>query len=225
MISPIEIGDDFSSISLSQRLIIAGLRYAHLHILTTLHVEVSLTLIEKAVEFGRWIGIAGLKDVNTGEVKKLIEESFEHLEVQFFDADYVATWRHLFFAVLNALKAFRDGANFSKNIATESLLYASTQRQIEKAIEMLGIRSNTRNVAAIAVGEDRKEVESFIAILGRSVGTSDDTVLNVTEKKLRSIKQLFDLTQFPIGEVEEGAETEAVVDVLIEKMALLAVKK
>lgn len=182
-------------------------------------------LIEKAIEFGRWIGVAGLKNVNTQAIRNLIEGAFEHLEVQFFDADYVATWRHLFFAAINALKAFRDGTNFSKTIATESLLYASTQRQIEKAIKMLGIRSNSTNVAALVVGKDQEEVKAFITDFGKSIGPLDDSVLNVTKKKLESIKQLFDLTQFPMSEVEEGAETEAIVDVLIERMALLAVKK
>lgn len=181
-------------------------------------------IVKRALEFERYVGIAGLREADAGAIAALMKEGLEP-GVQFFDADRIASWRHLFFAALNALRAFRDGTNVSRSIATESLLYASAQRQIARAIETLGVRDTTTNVAILVVGKSRRDVESYIVDVGGALGTIDDSVLEVTRGKLPSIKRLYGLVGFPLSQVEEGPEEEAIVDAVIEKMALLTVRR
>lgn len=179
--------------------------------------------ITRVGEFRRYIGIAGFKDADFNSINKTMRGKVRSVDFQFFDADLVATWRHLFFAALNALKAFRDDANISKSVATETLIYASTQRQISKAIRMVGVKKTSSNVAVLAIGANRGEVESFLKGLSASVGTMDNGVLEMTREKTRSIKALFGLNQ--LTGVGDKPIQDTIVDALIEKMALLAVAK
>ncbi|MCS7125264.1 MAG: KEOPS complex subunit Cgi121, partial [Candidatus Bathyarchaeota archaeon] len=111
-------------------------------------------------EFGKYVAIAGFRDVRIGDVEAFLEKVKKAVvgdcEIQFFDAELVASWQHLYFAALNAIKAFKNGENISKNLAVETLLYASAQRQIRKAVDSLGIKRNTCEIAVLVVGENPK---------------------------------------------------------------------
>ncbi|MDH5793660.1 MAG: KEOPS complex subunit Cgi121, partial [Candidatus Bathyarchaeota archaeon] len=83
-------------------------------------------------EFGKYAAITGFRNVQIKDteefLKKICKKKGSNVETQFFDAKYVATWQHLYFAVLNALTAFKNKGNISKSVTMETLLYASAQR-------------------------------------------------------------------------------------------------
>ena len=108
-------------------------------------------------EFGKYAAITGFRNVKIRDteefLKKIRKRKGSNVEIQFFDAKFVVTWQHLYFAVLNALTAFKNKGNISKSIAMETMLSASTQRQIRKAMELLGIKSETSEIAVLIIGE------------------------------------------------------------------------
>jgi tRNA threonylcarbamoyladenosine modification (KEOPS) complex Cgi121 subunit len=185
-------------------------------------------LLKYIDEFHRYLAIVGLKEAevkNTEEFLQIVhKEKSVNVENQFFDAKLVATWQHLYFALLNALTAFKNGENISKNLAMETMLYASAQHQIRKATEMLGIKPNTTEIAMLLIGESSRSVESALAkVLRRIKAEQDDRVLGLTKEKSSIIQKAFGITDLELETaVKKGNLEKALVDLVIERVALLA---
>ncbi|MEM0057448.1 MAG: KEOPS complex subunit Cgi121 [Candidatus Bathyarchaeia archaeon] len=182
-------------------------------------------------EFGKYVAIAGFREVNIEDVEILLEKARKALgddvEVQFFDAGFVASWQHLYFAALNALKAFKNGENISKRLAVEVLLYASAQRQIRKATEVLGLKRGTMEVAVLVIGESAEQVEGALNAASRLLGGErDDGVFELTPDKVANIRRVFEISDAEIEAVVDGKTLEqALIDLVIERMALLATER
>jgi len=188
-------------------------------------------LLKHVQEFGKYIAIAGFRTQQIENVEAFLEKAknaaAENCEIQFFDAGLVASWQHLYFAALNALKAFKNGENISKSLAMEMLLYASAQRQIHKAMNKLGIKQNICKVAVVVVGENPNNVESTLNNVLRVVdGKRDDKVLGLTPEKIAKVRRVFEISDTEIEAVADGKTLEeAITDLVIERMALLATER
>lgn len=188
-------------------------------------------MIRRIEEFDKYIVTAGFRNVRIENVDGLLKDvrrKLETVQVQFFDAQLIASPDHLYFAALNALKAFNSGLHRSKSLAIEALLYASAQRQIRNAVDMIGISSGTTEVAVLIVTETRHEASTALeTVSGLLSGQRDDDVLELTEEKSIGIKKLFG-----ISDVELEAKTarrafqkDALVDLVVEHVALLATER
>ena len=188
-------------------------------------------MLKHVQDFGKHIVIAGFRKVQIADVGAFLEKARkaagENIEVQFFDAGLVASWQHLYFAALNALKAFKNGENISKSLAVEVLLYASAQRQIKKATEILGVKENTETVAVLLMGESTLQVEEALKAVSKVVGGErDDNVLKVTPNKVANIRKIFEISEAEIEAVADGKTLEeALIDLVIERVALLAAER
>ena len=60
---------------------------------------------------------------------------------------------------MNALKSLEQGRNISEKLEIKLLLCASGQRQIDRAIEMLGIKPKSSNIALLMITSSKKEAE------------------------------------------------------------------
>ena len=176
------------------------------------------------------IGILGFRDTKIGNVKDFLEEfnaKKGYVTVQLFDAKNVAGSQHLYFAAVNALNAFGKQINISNNLEVEALLYASAQRQITKAVEMLGLKNDTSEIAALIFtkNDSQKERDTQL-VIDLVPGKRDDTVLVLTPEKVKNIKNLFDISEleFEACLKSKGMEHETLVDLVIERMALLVIK-
>jgi KEOPS complex subunit Cgi121 len=178
-------------------------------------------------EFEKYVEIAGFRNVKIKNVEEFLKatcKSSPSIDVQFFDARLVATWEHLYFAVLNALTAFKNEENISKSLTMEAMLYASAQRQIRKATELIGIKHTTSTVAVLIIGEKPETVKSARLAISKSVdGVLDEAVLELSREKVREIREAFDITEAELQTVMHENDLEkALVDLVIERMALLA---
>ncbi len=188
-------------------------------------------MLKHIKEFGKYAAITGFRNVKIKDteefLKKIHKEKPSNVETQFFDAKFVASWQHLYFAVLNALTAFKNKENISKSVTMETLLYASAQRQIRKAMELLGIKSETSEIALLIIGENSETVKSALPIISASVNVQhDDTVLELSEEKKRIIQKTFGISDLELKTVmkKDGLE-EALTNLVIERMALLATQR
>lgn len=176
--------------------------------------------------------ITGFRDVEIRNIEEFFRavhrEKSPTVDIQFFDAAFVATWQHLYFAVLNALTAFENKRNISNSLAMETLLYASAQHQIKNAMKLLGISPNSREVAVLIVGEDGESVNSALKTVSKLVAAeSDDSVLDLTSGKAKAIKEIFGISDREIKTVTKrtGLEDEALVNLVIERVTLLATQR
>jgi tRNA threonylcarbamoyladenosine modification (KEOPS) complex Cgi121 subunit len=187
-------------------------------------------LLKYIEEFGKYVLITGFRNVKIEDTKDFLEkmsrEKPPNVDIQFFDAKFVATWQHLYFAVLNALTAFKNKRNISKSIVMEIMLYASTQRQIRKAME-IGIRPDTQNIAMLIVGEKPETVKLALSRVSTHVnGQNDDTILELSDKKMKIVQKTFGISDLELETImkKDGLE-KALTDLVIERMALLTTQR
>lgn len=182
-------------------------------------------------EFQKYVLITGFRKVRIDNPQEFLKQTKRevplNVEIQFFDAENIATWRHLYFAILNALTVFRNGVNVSRSPAMETLVYASAQKQIRKATEILGVKPTSTKIAVLMIGEKTEDLESTLSELSRQIkAEKDETVLDLTEEKMTNIRRIFDVTREEISTVMRGRELkDALVDLVIERMALLAAER
>ena len=187
-------------------------------------------MIEKPAESNKHITIVGFSNVKLENVNMLLEsfrKENKGAPIQFFDAKLLAGPQHLYFAALNALKAFEKKTNISNNLAVEALLYASAQRQIKKAVKMLGIKQASSEIAALIMTENRDKKTDYLHLVTKIIpGERDDSVLELTDNKIENIKKLFKISEleFEVMLDKEGLEEETLTDLLIERMALLVIR-
>jgi len=106
----------------------------------------------------------------------------------------------------------------------ESLLYASAQRQIRKAMKLLGIKPNSSEIAVLIFEERPELARSALSLVTKQVKAKrDDRVLKLSKEKVAGIQKIFVISDVELETVmkKDGLE-KALTDLVIERMALLA---
>ena len=184
----------------------------------------------KKAETNDRILVAGFRHVQIEDINKFLEHFRKEnigAEVQFFDAKYVAGHQHMYFAALHALNSFDKNEAISNNLSVEALLYASAQRQIKKAVQMLGIKQNSSELAALIMTDKGNNKTDVLSQIHEIVsGEQDDSVLELTDEKVENIKKVFGISDLEVEAKlkKEGLKKEALTDLVIERMALLVTK-
>ncbi|MEM1586554.1 MAG: KEOPS complex subunit Cgi121 [Candidatus Bathyarchaeia archaeon] len=173
--------------------------------------------------------VEGFKNVKIDNIENtlnMIRAKFRGCHIQILDADYVAGFEHIFFASLNALKAFKAGYNISKSLPIEILLFASGQDQIKNAIELLGVKETTQNIVVVIVAEKRDEALSALNFIINAFGwEADQSVINLTDEKIPHIIGAFKISQPELEASMRGSLKDAVESILIERAALLVAQR
>ena len=178
-------------------------------------------------EASKYVELTGFRNVSVKDVENFVkaarEATLQKASIQFFDADLVATWQHLYFAVLNALVAFKNERNISKSLAMEVMLYASAQRQIRKALQLIGVKHDSVNVAVVIIGVNPDSVRAAVSAVSKRVGVEpDETVLELTREKTQLISKAFGISTEELEAVDEKDAAQALVNLVIERTALLS---
>ncbi|MEM2888664.1 MAG: KEOPS complex subunit Cgi121 [Candidatus Bathyarchaeia archaeon] len=175
---------------------------------------------------GKYLILEGFKNVkikNLQTIFSFLKTPKKDCYIQLFNAEVIAGFDHLYFACLNALKAFEQGKNISKDLAVETLLYASGQHQINKAIQMLGVTQETKDIAVLIVSE---KPETSLEALEKTAhllrGEQCDRILCVTKKKMQNIKSTLNIKETELRAAMRDSEEQALTNLLIERAALLA---
>jgi KEOPS complex subunit Cgi121 len=180
----------------------------------------------------RVISILGFQDTKILDVNGFLEclkDRIHPIAVQIFDADRVAGPCHLFFAYINAKKAHEQERRISDNLEMEILLYASGQRQIVKAIDIIGVHPHTSSLAVLLSGSSEKELLEAEELLTTSIyGIRNDEVLAVEgREKLKKLQQIYKITQLEMDTMLENGDTisEVLTWLIVERVALLTLNR
>ncbi|MFX1518547.1 MAG: KEOPS complex subunit Cgi121 [Promethearchaeota archaeon] len=179
----------------------------------------------------KFVGVAGIRDIKLFDINILLEKitaigNEKNVTIQVLDSELIATWEHLFFSAYHAAKAFLNSFNISKSLAIESLIYASGQRQITLAVNILGLKPKTKNCALLLIGTSPEDIKSVAeAVYGELGGVFDMNVLDIDTSKFYKIKKIFG-----ISDVELDALTSkntwkerktALLKLILEQLAFL----
>jgi len=182
-------------------------------------------------EFNRHLIVAGYRNVRIRDVDRFLhtlKDEANDMCAQFLDASLIAGHEHLRFAVLNALNAFAGHVCISSNLAIEILLYASAQRQIKEALRLIGVQSSTRNVAAVILGRTQEQTSKKLSAVSQLIGAKrDDSVIDLAYEKQEGIRKLFRISDVELEAKAQrrGSEKQALIELVIEHMALLVTQR
>ena len=149
-----------------------------------------------------------------GEIRdvKALVERVRGKPLQLFRADRVYGADHLRHAAALALRAIDEGRARTSDLATETLVYAAGERQVHKALGLLGVNVVTRAFAAVAWDE-----KALDALAEEMRWTRDDAVLDGDEHVLDA---------FGVAEVERAMlPRERRGELILERVALSDVLK
>ena len=184
----------------------------------------------KIDEYNRVLEILCYRLRETIDPKTLIEnirKSCSPATTQLLDADTIAGNRHLFFATLNAMKRFVQGRAFSHSLDVEILLSVSTQKQIEEAVRMNGIRRQTKNIAIVLVADSTEIAKSAVQKLESLIsGDRDQTVLDrIDKKKIGHLIRSFGISCAEFEALTGKSDAEKVEWLIVERTAILDTKR
>ena len=156
------------------------------------------------------IQIAGFKsNINDfGNLMSNINKISKNCTIQLLNADGIAGREHILHAAVHAIKAFERNENIAKDLGLEICVRASAQRQISKALSILGIKEGEMNICAVAVDCS----ENIMDELGTILDKKDDAVLN-PDKTL--LKDIYNISE---GEIKTAS---SISNVMIERTTLL----
>ena len=174
--------------------------------------------------------VFGLENVNIKDPDFLfrrLREVFVGVDFQVFDAEKIVGFDHVRFAVLNAFKAFKAGRNISKSFPVEVMLYVSGQRQIGKALKMVGVCRETKNIVLVVFGSGEVASKVLDEVCRMVGGKLNSGVLKVNREKIETVKKTFGISDLEIEtQIFSGVGLEKAVEKLvIEKVALLATQQ
>jgi len=159
------------------------------------------------------IQVAGYKS-NIKDFKQLMYDITRvnpECTIQLINAEGIAGKKHILHATIHAIKSFSRKENISNDLGLEICVRTSGQRQISKALKMLGIKKGDMKVCAVAVDCEENIMEKLVDVLGER----EDMVLEADDDKL---KELYDISNV---EVETGG---SVSKILIERTSLLIIE-
>lgn len=135
------------------------------------------------------IQILGFKGTinSIGETLDYIDSIKEDGEIiQLLNADSIVSKNHIIHGVNQALLAFDRGENLANDLSVEIALRCSTQRQISKAFNILGLKEGEMNLCVILINS-KDHFEELSKIF-----TPDDSVFDLDESNLIKIYKISD---------------------------------
>lgn len=184
-------------------------------------------MLQYLKEYSKYVETTGYRNVRFDKAEAFLKANRKQIkndvDIQFFDAQLIATQEHLYFAVLNALQAFKNQTNHSKSPAMESMLYVSTQLQIQKAIERCGIKPQTDTIAIIIIGNDPEQIKDELGAVTKCLSSKpDESVLEMSKAKANKIKKTFEIADVELETLKNSNLQKILTDLVIERVALLS---
>jgi KEOPS complex subunit Cgi121 len=172
-------------------------------------------------------GLSNCRSGESGAVLRKMRSDFPESHIQLVRADRVAGKEHLVFAAEQAVRSFRQHRQRARTLAVELLLCTSCQRQISKAIQLLGVGPGTHDVVLAAFAnkaQQHKLVREAMRLLHAS---PDDRVIEISSKKMRELMKAYSISQIEMeaSRLPSEEDTSVLKRLVIERSALLAVEK
>jgi tRNA threonylcarbamoyladenosine modification (KEOPS) complex Cgi121 subunit len=160
-----------------------------------------------------------LSGMSLKQVLLLARKAEAHLDppscVQFCRSDTVAGYRHLAVAGWHAAIAWDHHAAISRTLGLEVLLFASGQRQISKALEILGLSEGCGEMAVVILAPTRLDCMDALEHLADAQTLSEaPEVLGITKGKIKRIARVFGV---------EMSQIRAPIDLSLERRVLSSV--
>lgn len=187
-------------------------------------------MIKSLDEYNQILLIEGLfskKNIEYDELMQTLERESPNVIIQLLDGNRVLGYDHILFAVLNALKSKKNKKMISEDLPMEILVYASAQRQINKSIQILGVRKNSHRIVLVALSKSEKKLYDLLESISKMQDLSiDNSLFNMWDSEVvETIKTIFKISnsEFESIKREDYSDKKIFEELIIEKMALLSI--
>lgn len=164
------------------------------------------------------IGIAELQNSNNLKQDELLQLakslSSDSLTVQLLNGLLIADETHLLSATQNAINAKRGEYMLSRSLDVEIIVFASTQRQIGRALDALGVFDGLEEIAVVVVGTNASSVEETIQDLAETIGNEIISPFTATRERIKMIKDHYQISDKEIGAISDSKKMESQLEAL-----------
>lgn len=181
-------------------------------------------MFELTGTFGkRTVGVVGgrktVDDVDE-VLTKLASIDHKHGTVsQIFDASRIAGKGHLVHAARLALMAHGTNRGFASSIGIELVCWTAGLRQIDRALERVGISSGCNTLAILTIGRTRAQVRGAqVDAIHELKIKRDDGVVELTPQKIPALLKIFSIPKHELKITD-------IQKLVFERMALLGLEK
>ncbi len=144
-------------------------------------------------------------------IEKINSKTRNSCVIQLLNADGIAGKNHILHATQQAIYAFKRKDNIANDLGLEICVRASAQRQISKALKILGLKKGLNNICAVII-DCNKTMDNELELL---LGKRDDEVLKADINNLKDIYQITD------REIENSGN---ITRAMIERTSLLVLE-
>ncbi len=191
-------------------------------------------MFEEIVTGNETFSIAVGELVNTGlKSKSELIRSFTSnntrlLAVVLLNPENIVGPLHLVSAAENALNAWHGGYAVARTLDMEILRFASGQRQISSALDIIGPRDGMPSVAVVVLGIDREAVSECTAVLTSTIGPDTQTPFAPDLSRLRRIMSIFDISETELRSIANSEELtdlhQALTRCVVGRVSLVAIE-
>ncbi len=155
---------------------------------------------------------AGLTDSQMIDVARHASEGL--LALRLFDPANIAAPIHVLSAAQNALNAWLGDYAITRSLDLEIVVYASAQRQIDRALALLGLRPGLSTVGVVMIGSSETDLKAALARLSSDIGPERPTPFAPTEERLKRVAEAFGVSESEIDILAGGRTVEERVEAL-----------
>ncbi|MFX1578055.1 MAG: KEOPS complex subunit Cgi121 [Promethearchaeota archaeon] len=159
------------------------------------------------------VGITELHNSNNLTQDELVRlatsMSSDSITIQLLNGLLISGLPHLLSAAQNAINAQKGDYMLSRSLDVEIIVFASTQRQIGKAIELLGVYDGLEEIAVVIVGNNVSIVKGAIQNLTEKIGQELVPPFKPTNDRFERIKNQFQISKEEIKAISDSNDVES----------------
>ncbi|WEU39752.1 MAG: hypothetical protein OdinLCB4_004525 [Candidatus Odinarchaeum yellowstonii] len=151
--------------------------------------------------------------------------------IQFFNADKIAGWLHLYTSAYFTVKSLVKLSTKIKSIELELLRWVSAQKQLSDAINIMGVKEGDKRLAVLSIGLNENTVRDKISqILGEYNLIEQPELLEIDENKIQRLKRLFQISDTEFNSLLEDRDNPdsgktLIIKLIINRISALILKK
>ena len=178
------------------------------------------------------VGVTEIRNVHGSTKDQLVElasgQIDDLLAIQFLDSSLIVDTNHLLSASQNAFNAWNGDYMISRSLALEIVVYASTQKQIGKALDLFGVRDKMNSLTLVIIGKSTGLVENGINDLVSRIGTEIKNPFDTDDARLSRLMEYYGVTYTELETLTDSKMTndlqEALSKCVASRVSLVAVE-
>lgn len=180
----------------------------------------------------RWVSASVHKNLrrrfleNPIDVLEKVRERNENVMIQVFDAGCIVSVKQIHATAVATHLAFKASTNISRKFEIELLVRLAADTQINRVLDKLGVRADTGEVGCCIVAESKDRVLKALRDLLQEIGGEEigESELR-SEEKLRKAMEFYGITEKEVKSVQAQSRHEAVLLLILERIATLDLRR